>query len=378
MQRPLVPLILALIVCCCRLAGAQTYAIRYTPDAAEAPEPVATLAGFGVDEKSPVAIARFLSDGIADSVRQKPMPGEPRLRLQLMPLAMQRAVELNAELARAPLMRLAQKDFSLGVMRMLREDERNAPTADREALRQRLERDILAYNAANALSLMGETAAIPHIERMLATEERATARAQLAMAIISLGEAEPMDLLLRLAATPERASSYFALRALEDATGQDFSAEPQAPKARREASAKKALAWWEQNRKGWRADPVAIRARRAQPEPPRPVPVNPVTMRDHLLWAGVLSKDGPGALTDAQANPDQPRASRRYLGSLGAERAKALAVVAEDVGEDLDLRLEAMRWMVQNKPSDKDAVLKRLKRSDDPEIVAAAVALLEK
>ena len=346
-----------------------------SPDAPATPPPLwRHLEPFGIDASAPTSIVRFLTEGIPEAARRANLPREPVVRFVLFGEVMQIAVLQNIDAARAPLMRLAAADFSPGIQRILNEDSRTVAPSERDGFREQAT-GVLQYNAANALGLMGERAALPLIMRLRTEATNEVARLQLSLAAATLGATEVIPSMIDAARDGNRTEAFAAIQALEWLAGEDFDSHPQAPHQRRQASATKARQWWQRvESRGWMPDPAQIRQRREQPRIDPPLPPRPNTLRDHLRWASRFGLEAQvvAVLQRADQDPDQSRASRRFLGQLPGTQIAGLATVAQDPIEDLDIRTEAFRWLGHHNPDQATHLARRLRNDPDPEISTAA------
>jgi hypothetical protein len=335
---------------------------------------------FGVDPASEISVARFLTRGISEAARTNQLPSTPRLRMELFPLAIRTAIDANYKGTKAPLMRLLLGDNHPGIQRMIREDAQTLPPNQRDNFLIQSQQ-LLQYNAANGLSLLGEEVALPAIRRLLAAQTSDLGRVQYATAAATLGDKSAVQVLLNLAESTNRIVAYQSLKAMENITGAYYGADPLASYTVRKESAAKARRWWEKFGKPFRIEPSAVRLRRLQEAKPDEPARAPSSLRDHLKYASDYSSqptDAPKVLDDSGIDPNQPRASRRMLGQLSLKRKSELVGLMQNQQETLDVRLEAMRWYVHNVRRWDEGMkearreLKKLRDDPDPEIAVTA------
>lgn len=326
--------------------------------------PAAELRQCGVGLTSPQLI-QFLEAGVPDT---SALPEEPQEKSQLIIDAMAKLASLKAEDAVPTLEKIASVEMPQGVMQMLDYDVRNTSPEGREDFRNRALR-LMQYNAVNALSLIGKTSSRALVRSIFKQETDTNARIQYAVCLASLGDASGVDFLVDVIGRENRRQSAAAARAFLIITGQDFGYTEHTPVRARRSRAATYAQWWRANRGDYIVDVAAVNERRAAP--PINMTYQPRNTRDLLKLASNYFDFN---------NMTKSQDARKALKDAGDSINGDLERIAQDVNEDLNIRMEAMNWYYEanrQNTSKPKALMKRLKRDENPEISDKANTLLE-
>jgi hypothetical protein len=311
---------------------------------------------------SPEELIEFLNRGISDPGR---LPDEPEEKSQLVIDAMAKLAQAKAQAAVPVIQRIASLELPGGARQMVDIDlQRTAPDG-REDFRGRALR-LLQYNAVNALSLIGDKASLPLIRSIFKAETSAAARVQYAICLASLGDASGVDFLVDIIQRENRRESAAAARAFTIITGQDFGYSEKTPVRARRSRAAMYNQWWAANKREFRPEITGVNQRRS--EPVTAAVYHPRNTRD-LLKLAANYFDFQNATKSVEARAALKEAGNSLNGEL--ER------IAQDVNEDLDVRMEAMNWYYEANRSGAKSLMKRLKKDENPEISDKAETLLD-
>ena len=314
----------------------------------------------------PEEALKLLQRGLPETVSPEQLPERPVERTQLAVDAMAIIAKARYTPAVDTLIRIAQGDMPPGVEQLLALDVRATSPQSRDEFRLKAIQ-LLQYNAANALGLIGDKRALPVVESLFQTEQRIAPKIQYALTLACLGNTSGMDFLVEVIQLQNRRESAAAARVFTTITGEDFGYTDQSPAKKRKQLSRIYAEWWKNHRAEFRVDPKAVLARRLAGGPE--LPLKPRSTRDLLkLSAQYFDVENKQATIQA----------REQLAAAGpAINADLLAIINDEM-EDLDVRMEAMNWYYEINRKNARDVLKRLRRDANPEIVDKAQMLLEK
>ncbi len=331
------------------------------------PRAVERLRIHGIDSGSQ-SISQFLANGFPVDVDYAQMPEAPAEKCQLLIDAMQIAgVQRYAEVFDS-LEALARKTVSPGIEGMIQHDLLLATPAERSKRREQI-LQFLQYNAAVALSIIGDTRALPVMQTLFRAEEDPTVKSQYALGMACLGNGSGIEHLLSEIDKANQQSSVASAQSLYYITGIDYGLRATSPVKLREKLAADYRSWWSENGEALEIDPQAIIRRRLAPL------VAPRLSMDKVRDLVALSTN----YTDFDDRLGSRTAEKR-LEDLGDSAADELKHIASDPMEDLVVRSAALRRYVVLKKGDSKNALKKLQKDENPEIAAMAkeqMALVE-
>ncbi|MBX7247235.1 MAG: hypothetical protein K1X53_17185 [Candidatus Sumerlaeaceae bacterium] len=310
-------------------------------------------------------LMHFLEAGFPKEVNIAKLPEEPRDRSQLAVDAMSLLSKAGATEAAPILLQIAQMNPPPGVATLVELDLRNSSPRERDTFREKALR-ILQFNAINALSLIGDRQAIPVIRVAFSGEQSVAAKIQYALALGLLGDTAGIDFMVKVMAEGTRKEAGAAARSFTIITGQDFGMTEWSSLRTRKTLSRKYADWWKANKATFQVDIVQARTRRLQPV--TPVPFQARSTRDLLKQSSYLFDFN---------NRMQSRDARERLKAGGTKINPDLEKIATDETEDLDIRMAAMNWYFENNRTGSKALMKKLLRDENPEIVDKAKAILE-
>lgn len=293
------------------------------------------------------------------------MPERPAEKSQLAIDAMAKLAQMRAKEAVPLLSSIAQMQLPDGVSKLIEYDERNTAPETRSDFRQKALR-LLQYNAANALGIIGDKRGLDAVRAAFASENSAGARIQHAMSMACLGDSSGVDYLVQIIAQGTRRDSAAAAKVFAFITGKDFNYTENTPVRARPSRAKMYRDWWRANRGKLELDRAEIMERRLKPDTPDAF--EPRSTRD-LLKISSYYFDFNNKLRTVEARQRLAQAGK----SLNADFQK----IASDPMEELNIRLEAINWYYEANRANALALLKRLRRDENPEIADKANSLIE-
>lgn len=307
----------------------------------------------------------FLTNGFASGVDYSAMPSEPGEKCQLLIDAMQVVGAKKMLAAYGPLERLARRDISPGLESMIQHDLLLTQPANRSERREEITR-FLQYNAAVALSLLGDDRALPLMQTLFRGEENALLKTQYALGMACLGDASGMDYLLQEIERANQESSVAAAQAFYYVTGIDYGLRATSPVSLRKKLADDYTSWWEENKESLSINPQEIVQRRLAP---KVAPRNAGKSVRDLIALSTNYADFRDALGS--------RSAEERLEKMGQSAAADIRTVAEDPMEDLVVRNAAIRRYVILKKDDSKKFLRGLQKDENPEVAAMAREMME-
>lgn len=335
----------------------------------------------GVRTDSP-GLTAFLRDGWEAAREPENMPAEPALKTSLLVDAWDllgrrfeaihkgdaRLVKAIANTAGAYM----GGRFSPAVQRMMDEDARLIPAPNMMEW-QEARRELLQYNGMVAFGLFAKPTLENQrqLKEIYRREKRPMVRVMMAQSLALLGDDTVLPDLIDEIAKANTDSSIVAARVLSNLTGRTFPLTARLAEEPRQIAAAEILDWWLNQRSApLYLDREAAVERMLYEPPERPYPLR--TLRE-LLRASADKTD--------TANKRGSRTAWTILNAKGKALLEPLELVLENEKEDLDIRMEAIRWYVRLTEEEESRRLKkwlkRLREDPNPSIAKMAREILE-
>ncbi|MFH0794816.1 MAG: hypothetical protein V2A74_12380 [bacterium] len=310
-------------------------------------------------------LLKFVSEGFPSDADYSQFPNAPQEKTQLLLWAMEVLGKRRDKKAVPILISYVQRDFPRGVQRILELDQLQTPADQRLGRREALA-DFLRYNAANALGLIADPAAMPALEQIYLNAETPVTKCQHALNLASVGSDMGMSYLVGQISLANRDTSVVAARNFFLITGQDYGLTVNSSVSMRRTLSEHYVQWWEENKAMFHLDPEAIVQRRFAVSRLTRIPLDSL---ETLLRASSARLDVANELgsRDAQAR----------LVNAGESILPELEKTLRDEDADLNVRIEAMRWYVHHKSKSAKSLLKKLHKDENPEVSQEAQNLLD-
>ncbi|MEQ8818901.1 MAG: hypothetical protein RLY93_01555 [Sumerlaeia bacterium] len=345
-----------------------------TPHAARAAEPLverqgrpgeqdrrSVLLGHGINPTVSSLVA-FLEGGFSQSAVARGLPTDPRLKSDILNVAIQHLGFEQATAAVPVLSQITEGTMPLGTQRIINRDVERLPVDQAGRLRQ-IYSGTVQMNAIVALGLIGDPAGA---ESVRAASRRAPSPGFTVEAAIALGlmnDRRALEELMTVLRSPESDALEYGFQGLFFLTGRNYGVNDQTSIARRRQVVDEAAEWYRSEGQFWVPDRTAILRRRAEGVGDlRP----PLTTLRGALKASRRFQDY-----------DLRYAARQRLAGLGPGDVADLRAIVQDPYEDNDVRQSAMQYYAALDPKEAKKDLKRIaKRDENPAVAARAEALL--
>ncbi len=317
-------------------------------------------------ESAPDKLVLFLEKGLPEGYNQKAFSEMAIPATQLAILAMQEISKSSYKNAFPVLFQTAEGRFTTGQEALVQYDIQKVARSMQEG-RKNILHDHLQYNALNALGFMRDPVVLPVLQGIFQNTTRDLFKINLALGMATLDDPGGIPYLVKLLEAKNRSLAVEGARALSLITGMDVDYTQYTPVVRRKRTIDKIGKWWKENRESFHPRGEAILKRRLNVQAPLPPGLQSV--REMLLAAGNYA-DVDNSMKSLDA--------REKLSSLGATILSDVYPLCLDEEEDINIRIEALRFYSRLAPkAEASKVLKKASHDSNPEIKTNAKELLK-
>ena len=322
------------------------------------------LESVGISAK-PEQLVLFLEKGLPPQYNQKAFGDLAIPATQLAILAMQELSKTGYKACLPILIQTAEGRFTTGQKALVEYDIQKVSRSLQEERKSTLY-DHLQYNAMNALGIMKDPSALPVLREIFQTTPKDLFKINLALGMATLENPEGMPYLVELIRAKNRSLAVEGAAAFSLITGMDVDYTLYTPIIRRKRTMKMIAKWWKDNSRSFHPNGEEILKRRLSVQTPLPPALR--SLREMIIAASNY-----GDVDNSMKSLD----AREKLSASGASTLPDLYTLCLDEEEDLNIRMEALRWYSRLAAKEEaQTALKKASHDDNPEINSIAKELL--